>query len=798
MNTKTFFAGIFATMLATAPAFAEPVPVESMLGDTTHAVAVLQAEAELDGARHELERDRDQQGWQLTGAAGYGIIKNIVSANQSISYPGAQGQLGLSYPLLDSSGQKQRAADSASGKVEEKQVRLDDARRRAPLELESDYARYWGAQEGMVVIDAYLATEPEVVPRLQLRQQKKLMLKSRLTELLTGYEVAHADRAQLQRVLDQTRGRLERLIGHPLANFQASAVSLPEIQGVVADDISDKYPNVAELRAKADALQAQLDDSNWYGMNASLNVMGAVNTDQRDHQTGGTGFVGLNFSAPLSLLSVRREERERLQSELEGVRLQQRQRNEEVMAEAHGALNRLAEATEDMRVTAQKTSAVAEALRERQLRSNVFSEEGIEALSQKLNDYALQALADIDARVHVWQNNIDVRAYIMSADNNNIVPHSQDATVGANLAEPLKTVAGMLRGSGGDQVPSTPAQAPAPAAESGRLNDSRAIAPARFVGLTLKQSPALHSVAWVRSAPADGNLRFATNGLDAAAPPRLLMAQVLDANAEELKGTMTPDMSVYVWDSHELIRHSQVQPSFWSLLKRLTINHLMVSLNATQIQAAQARPEELQAFLSNARAHGVAVDLLLGEPSWIEPEHRQELLNIIGSLSAFNFSGLHLDIEPDQIYRQPLSRTQFDDWVATLTDAAKASPWPTEVSVHPRYFRDSPYHDWHLGEQLSKDGIHKVALMIFSSDPNKVAAIARPILAGSPNLRFQIAQSVEPQLGPKLSYARRSPEDFQAAMHDLDKQMSTEANADGVVVQAWSDLTRMGHESQIR
>ncbi|MGH8462187.1 MAG: TolC family protein [Stenotrophobium sp.] len=794
MNAKFFLAGTFATMLAAAPVFAQPVPVESLLGDTAHAVAVLQAEAELDGARHELNRDRDQQGWQLTGAAGYGIIKNIVSANQAISYPGAQGQLGFSYPLLDSSGQKQRAVDSASGKVEEKQARLEDARRRAPLELESDYARYWGAQEGMLVIDAYLATEPEVVPRLQLRQQKKLMLQSRLTELLAGYEAAHATRAQLQRVLDQTRGRLERLAGRSLADLQASAVALPEIQGIVADDVSDKNPDIAELRAKADALKAQLDDSSWYGMNASLNVTGAVNTDQRDHQTGGTGFVGLNFSAPLSLISVRREERERLQSELEGVRLQQRQRREELIAEAHAALGRLSDATEGMNVAAQKTSAAAEALRERQLRSNVFSEEGIEALSQQLNDYTRQALADIDARVRVWQNNIDVRAYVMGADNNNIFPHSQDAAVGVSLAAPLKTVAGMLQGSGGDRAPSTPV----PALESGRLDDSRAVAPARLVDLTLKQSPTLRSVVWTRSSPVDGNLWFATNGPDAAAPPRATMVQILDADAEAPKGAEAPTMSVYVWNSHELIRRDQFQPTFWSLLQRLTISRLMISLNATQIQAAQTRPQELRAFLSNARKHDVAVDLLLGEPSWIEPAHRQELLNIIDSLRAFDFAGLHLDIEPDQIYRQPLSRAQFDDWVATLAAAAKTSPWPTAVSVHPRYFRDSPYHDWHLGEQLSKGGIREVALMIFSSDPNKVAAIAHPILAGSPNLRFQIAQSVEPQLDPTLSYARRSPQDFQAAMRELEKQMATEANADGVVVQAWADLARMGHESQIR
>ncbi len=35
-------------------------------------------------------------------------------------------------------------------------------------------------------------------------------------------------------------------------------------------------------------------------------------------------------------------------------------------------------------------------------------------------------------------------------------------------------------------------------------------------------------------------------------------------------------------------------------------------------------------------------------------------------------------------------------------------------------------------------------------------------------------------------------------MRDLQKQLSTQSNSDGVIVQAWADLMRMGYESQIR
>ena len=224
----------------------------------------------------------------------------------------------------------------------------------------------------------------------------------------------------------------------------------------------------------------------------------------------------------------------------------------------------------------------------------------------------------------------------------------------------------------------------------------------------------------------------------------------------------------------------------------------MLSLDGEQIRSVRAQPQPLKDFLRNAHKHNVAVELLLGDPSWIESAHRKQLVDLIKSLNGFEFSGLHLDIEPDQIYHQPLSRSQFNNWVKTMVAAAQASPWPTAVSVHPRYFRDAPYLDWQLAAALQKGGILEVSLMIFSSDPQKVAAIAKPILNDAPGLRFRIAQSVEPQLEPTLSYAQRSPEQFEAAMHELQKQMSMVANADGVAVQAWADLMRMGYESQIR
>jgi hypothetical protein len=281
-----------------------------------------------------------------------------------------------------------------------------------------------------------------------------------------------------------------------------------------------------------------------------------------------------------------------------------------------------------------------------------------------------------------------------------------------------------------------------------------------------------------------------------AKPRQLLLSATLGA-AAPLAAADHGGLAVYVWKSAELIDQQQNQ-KFWQGLKTIPVNRLLLSLDAKQIEEAQSQPQRLQGFLDAAKQHGVAVELLLGDPSWIETAQRGKLTAIIDSLRRFDFAGLNLDIEPDQLYKQPLTQPQFDAWVETLRAAARISPWPTAVSVHPRYFRDPPYMSWNLAQRLHQAGVAEAVLMIYNSNPQRVADIAKPIVANANGLRFRVAQSVEPELEPQLSYARRSPQDFKQSMQQLQALLATQPNTDGVVVQAWNDLMRMGYESQIR
>ncbi|WP_162932119.1 TolC family protein [Solimonas sp. K1W22B-7] len=798
-------------VLAAGPALAEELLLENLLGDTGHAAGVLQAESELKAAGSELDRDRAEKGWRVTGAAGYGHIQDVVDEGRSISYQAAQAQLGLSYPLFGSAEKQARAIGLSSGKTQEKKVRLEAARRLAQLELEAQYARYWGAQESLKLVDAYLESEAQLLPRLQQRQDKRMMLGSQMIDSGAGFARARSDRAQLVATRNAARARLERLTGRKLGELQARATELPEDVTMPAGDALQRHPDLVSLQAQRETLQRQQKDSRWYGLDGAFNVNANTVHDTTNSETGGNAFVGVNLSAPLAVGSARRAERNRLNAELETLQLRYRQRQEELLADIGGARDKLAQQREETAAAAQRSRGAHEALRERLRRSGVFAEDGIETLAGKLQSYYAAALAEIDTRTRGWIANVEARAFALAVAEDAAPPRRAllpDSGIGERLAEPIVLVTRQLAGSGPAPRPAAadklgsaaPAPAPTPvplradlppsATADSNIEASRWLKPvqprpaARFqMASTMEGGAAIPTAA---AMPVAYNTAGSSAAATPAPPPKAGSARGRD------------DMAVYVWNSQDLIGKQQNRDRFWKLLQRLSIDRLLVSLDAAQIREFRARPAPLSGFLQNARKRGVKVELLLGDAGWIEPKGREQLVELISGLWDFPFDGLHLDIEPDQVYRQPLGREQFDNWVKSMQAAAKASPWPTAISVHPRYFRDEPYSGWKLGERLAEGGVKDVTLMIFNSKPENVASVATPILAGSPQLRFRVAQSVEPQLDAAESHAKRTRADFEKSMSRLQQLLQAQANADGIVVQAWADLMRMGYESEIR
>jgi hypothetical protein len=250
---------------------------------------------------------------------------------------------------------------------------------------------------------------------------------------------------------------------------------------------------------------------------------------------------------------------------------------------------------------------------------------------------------------------------------------------------------------------------------------------------------------------------------------------------------------VYVWDSRLLLNRLHEDLNSWKSFSENEINRILISFNRQQLDELQFTEtrSRLREFIGHAAQQDIQVELLLGEPSWILPEHRQDLLEIVRQLGDLPFTGLHLDLEPNQLDAgESGTEALLTQLLATLEAVKTASPWPIGLSIHPRYL-DPGKNGVSMWSALRGLDLSEIVLMIYVANPRRVAELAAPILEQCPGLTFSIAQSVEPTLPQVESYARQGRRRFQSKMKELRTEMD-QANFLTVVIQSWKDLTEVG------
>jgi outer membrane protein TolC len=281
-------------------------------------------------------------------------------------------------------------------------------------------------------------------------------------------------------------------------------------------------------------------------------------------------------------------------------------------------------------------------------------------------------------------------------------------------------------------------------------------------------------------------------GRDPVNPDWLAWPKTLPPAAVTGAGTPAPPrgaIGIYLWASRPWL---EGRAADWEALRRHGIDRILLSLDSAQIKAAGTPPgaARLRGFLERAQGARVSVDLLLGEPLWVLPGHRQDLLRIIQQLRPFAFDGLHLDLEPDQLDAKTYSRDYLlAQLLHTLQAAARVSSWPLGISIHPRYFDRSTF-DLCLGCALAQVPVAETVLMIYRSDPQEAARRAAAVMAENPGLRISVALSVEPFLPPSESYAGKGKAGVTEAISTLRNRLSKEGLG-SVLIQSWTHFEAM-------
>ncbi|TKB26884.1 TolC family protein [Desulfopila sp. IMCC35006] len=250
---------------------------------------------------------------------------------------------------------------------------------------------------------------------------------------------------------------------------------------------------------------------------------------------------------------------------------------------------------------------------------------------------------------------------------------------------------------------------------------------------------------------------------------------------------------VYWWNTTSLFDY----PFPFADFKQQSIDHVLVSLNAGQL-AYIATPEgqaKMRRLLADGQQQGLTVSLLLGEPTWILPEFRHRLMNILQLANNFDFAGVHLDMEPSQLdagkYGLEYLAAQL---LRTVQVATEVSEHPIEISIHPRML-DTTQTNICFGCGLSNLPLNRVVVMIYRTEMQAAADQMARFSKEFPGIKFAIAQSVETSLGPENSYAHQGLKSFtQVRQRFMGKDYKSGWHGD-VYIQDWQSYRQLLNSS---
>ena len=245
--------------------------------------------------------------------------------------------------------------------------------------------------------------------------------------------------------------------------------------------------------------------------------------------------------------------------------------------------------------------------------------------------------------------------------------------------------------------------------------------------------------------------------------------------------------ATYVWNSEALLDPVRRQAELQAL-RKAGMQKIYLGLNAVQVANLSATRQRLEQLLQDAARSGLQVSLLLGDPSWIEPQHRKQLTELLGKLDGLPFTSLHLDLEVEQL-GMPVPDQRLKDWLDTLRAATVASQWPVAISSHPRWFVAAQAGHPCVPCALPAIGVSQVSLMIYTRNPQRSAQLAGEIAQRWPDLQFRLAQSTEPQLPSTESWAGASAEQLQRQVAKWRDQLQPQGVA-GIDWQAWRDFPK--------
>ena len=791
-----------------APSEEPPLPsleaLEVLVGEGPE---LLEALAALERDEHLRALQEQRSGPKAFGSVVYGYSDEPVSATseETLSYGNLTGRAGLSFPLLGTWNKEKLNVLQAEMGVLQGQALRDVTRERNLTALRKAYALIWAEGRRVELLQAFLAQEATMERLLSERVLKGFLLERDRLEFLSAFDMARRDLAgsRLRRV--QALQAIRLATGRIWRDGPCEAPPFPGPVGD-GDSLLDHVTDLADVRhreAFLDLKRRLFEVTKAIDREGTLDVGVSVGRDFPG-SPGSGAYISFSFREPFGTLTAK-EDRARLAASADVERerrsgLVARIRLEGELMEAL-ALREYALAA--IEANDRRLGAAWESLRVDRLRHEALAGDTLEKLQQSRYSYLRVALDLVEAQSLLLQTEAEL---VRFAFPEGVQPQTRLLPPALAEERPLLDPSWLgerpfpdgpfLRASWPDSFverPSPPLLRPAPAAPSPQTTPTEATLPTGPRPLPPMAPPP----------PQEAKALVPVASLSPPPAPSLPPAGVTDLSVLPAAPAASPaprhllrprppsrGRTAYVWDAAPFLE-SETRRGALERFRSEGFRRMLLSFNADQIRflRTEAGGRSLRALLAAAEAQRLVVDLLLGDPQWILPQHRQGLVRLVRELEPFPFRGLHLDLEPDSLPGAAARRLELSaELVRTVEIVGGATARPLSLSVHPRELEGELGAI--VGPGLERLAVEEVAVMIYSTNGASVLERFGALRRAHPGLNLALAQSVEGALSPQESYALFGREAFRSRGAYLEECLDGDGFA-GIVVQAWKDYEEM-------
>jgi hypothetical protein len=740
------FCLFFVPVAVSADANASSTPlssleqIEPLISDGPEVLAAVSAIAR-DEALEALERQRT--GAKYFGGITYGYSNEPIfdTSEDKNTYNKLGLTGGLNFPLLGTL-QKEKI-----GKLETETATMQSKHRSSMLSLNNlvalrkAYTTLWIEQQKEEVAKRFLNTEAETVHILQERQAQGLVLPVDRLDFLSVYQDVKRDMAASKlrqmralKIICLATGRkwdmTEKLKAPSLPSIDGKKVDLnihPEV--VFQNNLVSQYEKLFVEKKRIDR-EANLT----IGLTASRDFPGS---------TGNGAYIAFSMTEPVKEIGSKDQAKLAAADDLNRAEKEEKFIRLQLEGQVEEALATTAYAAADVNARASHLIVMAESIRERMLRRMVLPGDTFEQLQHSKSQYYRTALEMLDHEELFLQSAIDIISYIyprglVSESAQRVFPINENDAMRNKLLAPNWL-------------------------DSKNIQDDMS-APLDFSNIPDLKFPVM---------PFGSIEKMSANPIEKRSAMPL----------EKLKA------AVYVWNAEPFLQ-SDTRTAALNEIIDAGFSRVLISFTHKQISnvISPKGKDELDALLVAAKRKGVRIDLMLGDPTWAEADHRGELLLLIKQLQNFDFDGIHLDIEPDSL---PGASARQAELLAGLADTIKAvkeiTIRPVSISIHPRYLEGD------LGvlarQKLLPLGLEEVVVMIYSDDPQSTAQRMMAIITSNPNVPFSLAQSVEKNIPLAESYADCTQQEFKDAIHILEDKLAI-YGLKGIFIQDWEDYKK--------